>query len=75
MKLTFFPPGDSESLRRSHWREFIEARDAVLSVLGAPLTPSKLIESGGQLGPLLANPKRKRYSWHEEADPIVGKLG
>jgi len=70
MKRSFFPPGDSTSLRRSHWREFIEARDAVLRVLGCPLTPSRFLGLGSRLGPLLASPERERDSWLKGHVPV-----
>jgi len=38
-----FPPGDSRSRRRSHWRELLEAHDSVLAVLGRPLLPSHFL--------------------------------
>ena len=75
MRPVFFPPGDSTSLRRSHWREFVEARDAVLTVLGRPLLPSELIQAGSTLGPLLANPDRERISWCEAVQPTLTQLG
>ena len=71
----FFPPGDTTSLRRSHWREFIEARDTVLTVLARPLLPSELLQAGPTLGPLLANPERERLSWHEAAQSTLTQLG
>lgn len=75
MRQTFFPPGDSASIRRSHWREFVEARDSVLMVLGRPLLPSELLDKGPELGPLLASPERNREHWGEKVQPLLARLG
>src|SRR5208282_440776 len=40
-----FFPGDIDCLPPSHWREFIEARDAVVHVL-TPLRPRQLVANG-----------------------------
>ena len=71
----FTPPGDSSSRRRSHWREFLEARDAVLAVLGRPLLPSQFLRAAPVLGPLLAHPERARLPWNEAAHPALMLLG
>ena len=70
-----FPPGDSSSRRRSHWREFLEARDSVLAVLGRPLLPSHFLPAAPALGPLLANTPRSRAMWHDSAAPMLAALG
>ena len=75
MKHAFFPPGDSTCTRRSHWREFVEARDAVFAVLGRPSLPSELLAAGPTLGPLLACPQQQRLIWSEEAQPLFEILG
>lgn len=56
----FFPPGVSISPRRSRWREFIEARDAVLGILSLPLRPSELLSRGPALAAELHEPPRRR---------------
>jgi hypothetical protein len=61
--------------RRSRWREFIEARDAVLGIISRPLLPSQLLRLGPALGPLLANPRRSRVSWRERAEPALATIG
>ena len=61
-------------MRRSRWREFIEARDSVLLVLGAPQSPSQLLARRG-LGADLADSKRKRPMQLESARWIEEKLG
>ena len=58
-----------------NWREFIEARDTVLTVLARPLLPSELLQAGPTLGPLLASPERERLSWHEAAQSTLTQLG
>lgn len=62
-------------LRRSRWREFIEARDAILGILGRPLLPSQLIRSGKVIGPMLANNERVRDSWDESSESLLESLG
>jgi hypothetical protein len=63
------------SPRRSRWREYIEARDAVLGVISRPLLPSQLLRLGPTLGSLLANPNRSRVSWLEGAGMALMTLG
>ena len=70
-----FPLGDSRSRRRSHWMEFLEARDSVLAVLGRPLLPSHFLRSAPLLGALLACPPRKRLMWNEKAWSEIKSLG
>lgn len=60
MQRTFFPLGDSMSGNRSRWREFIEGRDAFLSVVSLACYPSELIRDGHRLGQLLREPQRSR---------------
>ena len=74
-RLVFFPPGDSRSTLRSHWREFLEVRDSVLAVLGRPLLPSQLLSAAPIIGPLLANPPRARPMWREAVNEILANLG
>jgi hypothetical protein len=59
MKLGFFPPGASP-FGRSLWREFIEARAALLLVLSLALLPSELLQHGAELGMLLRERPRRR---------------
>jgi len=51
--------------RRSRWRECIEARDAILPVLGLVLRPSELLKRGREIGPALTIPRSKRQCWRE----------
>jgi hypothetical protein len=62
-------------MRRSRWREFIEARDAVLGILGRPLLPSEFIRSGRIIGSMLANNERARESWDELSESLLESLG
>lgn len=59
MLLTFFP-GDTMSGPRSPWREFIEARDALLAIVALPCYPSELLRDGPTLGPRLCERPRSR---------------
>ena len=69
MKRSFFSPGDTDCLPPSHWREFIEARDAVVSVVSRPLRPRQLITRGAAIREGLKERRRKRrpqlsrYPW------------
>ena len=57
----FFPRGAFRSIVRSAWREFLESRDSVLSVLSMPLSPTSLIKHGRQMAALLAERSRTRH--------------
>jgi len=65
----FFSPGDTDCLPPSHWRELIEARDAVILVVSRPLTPSQLVAHGPAIRAGLKERRRaratqlSRYPW------------
>lgn len=58
----FFPPEDIDCLPPSHWREFIEARDAVISVISRPLRPRQLVARGAAIRSELRERGRTRTS-------------
>ena len=58
----FFSPGDTDCLPPSHWREFIEARDAVISVVSRPLRPRQLVARGAAIRAGLKERQRTRTS-------------
>jgi hypothetical protein len=47
----------------SAWREFIEARDAVATILAMPLTPAQIIAHGPELRWNLRMPSQARKCW------------
>jgi hypothetical protein len=67
----FFSPGDTDCLPPSHWREFVEARDAVVSVVSRPLRPSQLVAHGTAIRDGLKERRRvrrsqlSRYPWEQ----------
>lgn len=56
----FFFPGDTDCLPPSHWREFIEARDAFISVVSRPLPPRQLVAHGAAIREGLKERHRNR---------------
>jgi hypothetical protein len=58
--------GDSITGNRSRWREFIEGRDAFLSVVSLACYPSELIRDGPLLGELLRERPRQRENQLDE---------
>ena len=60
--MSSFPPGATGSLEESRWNCFIEAKDALLSVLGMPLSIPHLYRRGRTIAHAFrrARPRRPR---------------
>lgn len=59
---------------RSRWREFVEGRDALLSVVALPCLPSELLRDGPRLGRLLRERSRERKGQMAELGDSLSRL-